>query len=120
MVEIVDADALGRLERRDRRIPTRLRGEPRPRRPEERGIGDGGTRQLFGRERHVRRRGLAVKEQREAIGRVDLAEHQRRAQRGMSADEGRVDAETVQRLAHVIPEAVASDLCDDRGPPPEA
>ena len=67
------------------------------------------------RRAHVRRLRLAVEEQREVVGREDLAEDDRRAQRRVGADPARVDAEVLERLAHVRAERVVADLGDDRG-----
>ena len=92
----------------------RLRRQPGARRPEHPRCADRVEVELVDRDRHVRRRRLAVEEQREVVGRVDLAEDDRRAQRRVRADPARIDAEPLERAAHVRAERVVADLRDDR------
>ena len=106
VVEVVDRDrvlarVVARLERGERGAAARLGRQPGARRPEHARGADRVEVELVGRDRHVRRRRLAVEEQREVVRRVDLAEHDRRAQRRVRPDPAVVDAEAAQRAAHV-------------------
>ena len=84
-------------QRRQRRRAAGLLAEAGAGHPQDPGVADRVEVQLLDRDLQVRRLRLAVEEQREVVGRVDLAERQRRAQRGVDADEAVVDAELAQR-----------------------
>src|SRR5207253_6702830 len=88
--------------------------------PEQRRRRDGGKVDLLARDVHVGRLRLAVEVHREAIRREDLAEDKRRAERRISPDPTRVDAERGERAPDVDPEAVVANFRDDRGTPTEA
>jgi hypothetical protein len=115
VVEVVDRDPLaaGR-ERGERRRPARLGRQPGAGRPEHARGADRVEVELVGREREVGRRRLAVEEQREVVGRVDLAEREWGAQRRVRGDEARVDPEALEVAAQVAPERVVPDLRDHR------
>ena len=113
VVEVVDGDrALASGQRSQRGLAARLRGQPGAGGPEHLRGPDRVEVQLARLDRHVRRRRLAVEQQREVVRRVDLAEHHRRAQRRVRADPAVVDAEAAQRAAHVRAERIVADLRD--------
>jgi len=118
IVEIVDGErsTAAPAESGKRGRPTRLLREPRPGRPEQRRLRRNRPQLV---ELEIGRFRCAVEEQREAVGREDLAECEWRLQRRMRADQGRVDPELRQRAAHVLAERVVADLRDHGGPPAE-
>ena len=100
VVEVVDRHPRrprALLQRRERRGAARLGRQPGPGRPEHARLADRVEVELVRRHGHVGRLRLAVEQQREVVGREDLAEHDRRAQRRVRADERVVDAEAAQR-----------------------
>ena len=117
VVEVVDGDpaVVAGGERGERRAAARLLRQAGAGGPEHARGADRVVVELVGGDRHVGRRRLPVEEQREVVGREDLAEHDRRAQRRVGADPPRVDAEALERLAHERAERVVADLGDDRG-----
>jgi hypothetical protein len=120
VIEVVDRDRarcrIGtRAQGSERRVAARLRGEPGAGGPQHARGADRVEVELVDSERHVRRGRLAIEEDREIVGRMDLAEHDRRAKCRVHADVSRVDAEALEGLAHVDAELLRADLRDDGG-----
>jgi hypothetical protein len=119
MVEIMDRDVAppACVQRGQRGRATRLVGESRAGRPEQRRGGDGLEVEFLAGDVHVGRLRLTVEEEREAIGRVDLAEHERRSKIRIGPHPARIHPESGERFENVLAEAVATDLRDHRRPP---
>lgn len=104
----------------EQRGAARLLGEPCPGNPEQRRLPNRVMVEVGGQEVHVRGLWLTVEEQREVVGRMNLAEHDWRPQFRVGAHPTGVDAEPLQRFAHERPETVVADLRDHRRARPEA
>ena len=75
--------------------------EARARDPEDLRLARRGEMPLLERDLLVGRSRLAVEDERRIVGRIHRGDRQRRAQRRVRADEARVDAEALERIAHV-------------------
>lgn len=98
------------------RVAVRLgfRRQPRPGRPQHPRGGDRLQIKVTRGDHQVRSHRLAIEQQREMIGRVDLAERHRRAQPRAHTDEPVVDADLSHRHAQILAEGVIADPGDDR------
>jgi hypothetical protein len=110
------AESQDALERGERRRATRLLAEPDAGGPDERCVRDPVAVELLRRDVEVGCLRLATEEERETVGRMELAEDDGCPQHRIRAHPPRVDAEALQRPAHVRPKGIVADLGDDRRP----
>ena len=103
-----------RVEGGQRRRAARLLAESRTGRPEDAGLPHGVEIDLVGDDVQVGGLGLAIEDEREPVRRIQLAEDDRREERGMRAHVAVVDAERGERGVDVRAEALGADLGDDR------
>jgi hypothetical protein len=109
-----DAAPAPAFQRAERRSPAGLVGQAGAGGPEHPRAADGVEIEVLEPKPHVGRRGLAVEQEREVIGRVQLTEDDRRAELGIGSHEAVIHPESAQALPDVGPEPVGADSGDHR------